>query len=162
VQPGLGFHAGAIWLPPDGARGNRLIGQPRAVPASLPAGEAFARGERPMPMRALPCLWTAVLLLATLPAGARAGEAACVIATREADPLADRTQLLAQYEALPRHCLETVFRHCTAVANRTLLDLGTAAMCSIGYEALLRQGFGGDFHALMTWWRDGQPQALRR
>ena len=115
-----------------------------------------------MPATALPALLAAACLFAAAPASAQAGDATCTIATEEADPLADRQALIAEYERLPARCLQSIFRHCTEASERTLLDLGSAAMCSIGYEALLRQRFGGDFHALMAWWRDDQPQTRSR
>lgn len=67
-------------------------------------------------------------------------------------PLADRSGTLSRFEQLSPECLKTVVVQCAGVANRVLLDLGSAALCSIGYEALLRRGFGGDFHALVAWW----------
>jgi hypothetical protein len=115
-----------------------------------------------MPAKALPALLAAACLFAAVPTFARAGDATCTIATEEADPLADRQDLLAEYERLPAGCLQATFRQCTEASERTLLDLGSAAMCSIGYEALLRKHFGGDFHALMAWWRDDRPQARSR
>lgn len=68
-------------------------------------------------------------------------------------PLAGREEALSRYEALPASCLKTIFLACSRAANAQLLDLGSAAACSLGYEALLRRGFAGDFHALMAWWR---------
>jgi hypothetical protein len=69
-----------------------------------------------------------------------------------AHPLASRSESLSRYEAMPAHCLKALFMVCTEAARTQLLDLGSAAACSIGYEALLRTGFGGNFHALMAWW----------
>lgn len=72
---------------------------------------------------------------------------------RRGHPLAGREEAISHYEALPASCLKTLFLACSRAANAQLLDLGSAAACSIGYEALLRRGFAGDFHALMAWWR---------
>lgn len=71
----------------------------------------------------------------------------------QAHPLADRAEALSRYEALPAQCLKAMFMVCSEAARTQLLDLGSAAACSIGYEALLRSGFGGNFQALMAWWR---------
>jgi hypothetical protein len=49
--------------------------------------------------------------------------------------------------------LRELFNACSHASGRTLLDFETAAMCSPGHEALLRQGFGGNFGALLAWWR---------
>ena len=54
---------------------------------------------------------------------------------------------------MPERCLKALFKECGDAAGRQMLDLGSAAICSIGYEALLKQGFNGDFHALIGWWR---------
>lgn len=80
-------------------------------------------------------------------------DATCAAAPGAADPVASREQVLAHYEALPPQCLRAMFRVCNRAAESGLLDLGQAAHCSIGYEALLRRGFDGDFHALMGWWQ---------
>lgn len=114
-----------------------------------------------MPAATLPLLLATAIVLAAAPAPARATES-CTIMRAEADPLADRAGLLAEYERLPRQCLETIFRECTAAAGRALLDLGSAAMCSLNYEALLKQGFNGNFHALMAWWRNEGRETLQR
>lgn len=46
-------------------------------------------------------------------------------------------------------------------AGRQILDLGSAAICSIGYEALLKRGFNGDFQALIGWWRRQRDEGTR-
>lgn len=61
--------------------------------------------------------------------------------------------MLARYEQLPSHCLKAIFLRCSAQANQQLMDFDSAASCSIGYEALLKRDFAGDFQALMAWWR---------
>lgn len=104
----------------------------------------------------------ALLLLATAQAGTAAsvhppdrGLARCEL-PQPADgshPLAGRAESLSRYEAMPPQCLKAMFMMCTEAARTQLLDLGSAAACSIGYEALLRSGFGGNFQALMAWWR---------
>ena len=91
--------------------------------------------------------------LVTAGAATASGPAPACQTPAQADPLADRAGTLAQYERLPRACLVATFEHCSRAAGQALLDPGSAAICSFGYEALLRQGFGGDFGAMMAWWR---------
>ena len=107
-----------------------------------------------MPAPVLRCLLAAIVIAAAGAAGAQTGDAAgCEIPGSEANLLADREGLLARFEQLPQSCLREIVSTCSRAASRTLLDFGSAATCSFGYEALLRQGFGGDFHALMAWWQ---------
>lgn len=113
-----------------------------------------------MDARALRCLLAAAAILATLPAAAAEPAGQCSIPGEGTDPLADRAGILAQYERLPQPCLQAIFTACTAASSRTLLDFGSAAVCSFGYEALLRQGFGGNFRALLAWWQGQRDASL--
>ena len=79
--------------------------------------------------------------------------ATCEVQASESLPLGDRRAMLSRYEQLPRHCLESMFMRCSAEANEQVLDFGRAAICSFGYEALLKRAFKGDFQALVAWWR---------
>ena len=74
----------------------------------------------------------------------------------------DREETIATFVAqVPESCLKSLVVACGHTASRELLDPGTAAICSIGYEALLRKTFGGSFHAMLMWWRgDRAAQAL--
>ncbi|MCG3189156.1 MAG: hypothetical protein LKCHEGNO_01429 [Burkholderiaceae bacterium] len=74
--------------------------------------------------------------------------------------LRDRDTIAARFEAMPEAELKTLYLHCSAEADRRLLDIGEAAVCSIAYEALKRRIFGGDFEALLAWWR-AQPRLPR-
>ena len=76
------------------------------------------------------------------------------------DPLSDRAGILAEYKRLPHACLQEIFSTCATAANQSLLDLGSAAVCSFGYEALLSQGFNGNFRELMAWWRTQKTRAV--
>ncbi len=109
-----------------------------------------------MDARALPFLVAAAMLAASPAANAATG--ACELPAQEADVLAERDTLLQRYERLPQHCLQAIFRECTAASAQSLLDFGSAAVCSLGYEALLKNGFNGNFHALIAWWRSERPQ----
>jgi hypothetical protein len=66
---------------------------------------------------------------------------------------ADRQERLAQLETLPDTCLKTMVVKCSDTASEQMLDPGSAAACSMSYEALLKRGFGGDFQAMLAWWR---------
>lgn len=89
------------------------------------------------------------------PAGSPRGDAACSVPAADAGahPLGSRAETLARFQQLPNRCLKDFFLACNGAAGHSLLDLGSAAACSIGYEALLSSGFQGDFHALLAWWR---------
>lgn len=91
-----------------------------------------------------------------LPVWANGNDASCPLPAFPANAPVDRSAALAAYEALPHDCLKQVFVACASEANAGLLDLGRAMVCSLGYEALLRQGFSGDFHALLAWWRSSR------
>ena len=109
-----------------------------------------------MQPRALRCLMAAALVALAAPAGAEPAADPCRPAGLEHAPLTDRAAALAQFERLPQHCLRSMVRRCTAVAGESLLDPGSAAACSFSYEALLKKGFGGDFKAMLAWWRSEQ------
>ena len=77
----------------------------------------------------------------------------CRVEGAPLDMLRDRAAIISRYEQLPELCLKDMFLACSEAAGETLLDGGSAAACSLNYEALLRRSFGGDFNALMVWWR---------
>jgi hypothetical protein len=82
----------------------------------------------------------------------------CRAPAYDGPPLLHRQDRIAQYEGLGEHCLKRLAIECNAAASRQLLDAGSAFACSMGYEALLRRGFGGDFQAMLAWWRT-RPEA---
>ena len=45
-----------------------------------------------------------------------------------------------------------IFRACNDASKQAMLDFGSAATCSFGYEALLSRHFDGDFGRLLAWW----------
>jgi hypothetical protein len=49
--------------------------------------------------------------------------------------------------------LKSAYLQCERLALATPLDFGTAAQCSMVYEALKQRVFGGDFERLLAWWR---------
>ena len=77
----------------------------------------------------------------------------------------DREHLAARFEALPESDLKVLYLSCSRESSQRLLDPGEAAFCSTAGEALKRRSFGGDFDALLAWWRaqrDSGPVADRR
>ena len=114
-------------------------------------------------MNARAVLWIGVCAaaLAAGQAGAQGPPAECEAEPPEGHPLADREAAMSVYERMPESCLKALFVGCSDAAGRQLLDMGSAAMCSMGYEALLKRGFGGDFHALLGWWRIQRSSTVR-
>ena len=68
-------------------------------------------------------------------------------------PWTDRVEAIRQHGELPQACLKALMRECSRASEQAMLDGDQAITCSIRYEALLRHGFGGDFEALLAWWR---------
>lgn len=94
-----------------------------------------------------------VAIAAAWPTVAQAQAADCRVPALPAHPLAARSASISWFEQMPESCLKVMFMECAAATREHILDLGSATFCSVGYEALLKRGFGGDFHALMGWWR---------
>jgi hypothetical protein len=55
--------------------------------------------------------------------------------------------------------LKAAYLECDLWARTTLIDSGTAGLCSTIGEELMRRGFDGDFDALLAWWRSETKQA---
>ncbi|NPC58960.1 hypothetical protein [Caenimonas soli] len=104
---------------------------------------------KPGKIRCAAVLWVA----AAAPVFAEPQTQDCQVQPSQADPFVDRVATLSRYEQLPPYCLKAVFMQCAEQANQQMLDFGSAATCSIAYEALLKRGFSGDFQALIAWWR---------
>jgi len=49
--------------------------------------------------------------------------------------------------------LEDAYWRCDYAATQGLLDVGTAMDCSVVVESLKARRFGGDFSAMLAWWR---------
>ena len=96
--------------------------------------------------------WPTLAQVPAAAARAPAASASCRVPESGANPLADRAALLARYEQLPRPCLQQIFRACNDASKQAMLDFGSAATCSFGYEALLSRHFDGDFGRLLAWW----------
>jgi hypothetical protein len=68
--------------------------------------------------------------------------------------LSDRETSIRSHRELSEVCLKNLVRQCEVEAEAGFLDVGSAATCSLRYEALLRLGFRGDFDAFLRWWHD--------
>lgn len=103
-------------------------------------------------------LWAlaAGLALPLAPAVAGPAPKACREAPPEPSGWLHREESIRAHGRLPQPCLRALVRECSEAANQALLDGDQAAVCSIRYEALLRYGFGGNFQALLAWWRDSR------
>lgn len=66
---------------------------------------------------------------------------------------ADGGAAIAHISQLADSDLKAFYLRCTRAALRGVLASGEAALCSVGYETLLRRTFEGDFHALLEWRR---------
>lgn len=97
--------------------------------------------------------------IAAWPAVGSAQAANCPPPDLPAEPLSARSASISWFEQMPESCLKFMFMACAAATREHVLDLGSATFCSVGYEALLRRGFAGDFHALMGWWRSQRDEA---
>lgn len=78
-------------------------------------------------------------------------------AAAAADPIRGRIERLSMLEA------KQFYLDCSRSAMRGRLDGASTALCSIGYDVLLKRHFGGDFHALLAWSRsqaDGSEAAV--
>jgi hypothetical protein len=49
--------------------------------------------------------------------------------------------------------LKSAYLQCERLVLTTPMDFGTAAQCSMVYEALKQRVFGGDFERLLAWWQ---------
>ena len=107
-----------------------------------------------MHMRLLRCALAVVLLGA---ATAACAQQTCAVPQHDGHLLAGREERIEQFQGMGEQCLKQLMVACDESANRMLLDAGSAFTCSIGYEALLRGSFRGDFQAMLAWWRS-RPQ----
>jgi hypothetical protein len=61
--------------------------------------------------------------------------------------------LVAHLKTLSDERLKAFYLRCSDAAIGSQLGSGEIALCSIGYEMLLKRTFGGDFMALLGWSR---------
>ena len=95
------------------------------------------------------------LFIALLPAlaGSQSAPPVCAAGLPAVGGLSDREAGIQAQTRLSETCLKTLVRQCEIEAEAGFLDGGSAAICSVRYEALLRQSFRGDFHSLLRWWQ---------
>ena len=72
-----------------------------------------------------------------------------------------RIPAIAAVERLSEPELKAFYMHCSRAAMRRGLGGGDIALCSVGYEVLLKRAFRGDFQALLAWSKS-QPESERR
>ena len=96
------------------------------------------------------------MFITLLPAlvGSQSEPLACATGLPVVGWLSDREAGVLSQMQLSESCLKSLVRQCEAEAEAGFLDGGSAATCSLRYEALLRQSFRGDFHALLRWWQN--------
>jgi len=64
------------------------------------------------------------------------------------------------FASTPVHELKQAYLACEHAASRDRLDFGTAAVCSLIGEELLKRAFDGSFERLLAWWRDNKDAAF--
>ncbi len=113
-------------------------------------------------MRASWTLALALLCVAPAPQLAHAGDASsttCRVSLPDGQPMANRAATISAMEQLPESCLKSLLVECDETAHQSLIDPGSAALCSMGYEALLHKTFGGSFGAMLAWWQQGRSSS---
>lgn len=80
------------------------------------------------------------------------------IQAREPGPAFDyESRLVGALRELPDRDLKAHYLRCARASTQRSLGSDEIALCSLGYEILLKRIFGGDFFALLAWWRS-QPK----
>jgi hypothetical protein len=79
----------------------------------------------------------------------------CAAHATAATPLQDASPTHASSASVVQ--LKRQYLICDDAATQRMLGSGEAAWCSVTSERLLREGFGGDFNALLAWWREAKP-----
>jgi len=77
------------------------------------------------------------------------------------DAAVSRDPVRVAMERLSESELKQFYLQCCREAAGRGLDTGETMACSIGYDVLLKNHFGGDFHLLLAWSR-AQQQELSR
>lgn len=98
----------------------------------------------------------------------RAGASLCALASAaalgqaqpEASAWRDRERLLAHFELVGEVNLKAVYLRCARESSQRLLGFEEAARCSIAGEVLKSRHFGGDFNALLAWWRQHRDDRI--
>ena len=64
------------------------------------------------------------------------------------------------FASTPVHEFKQAYLACEHAASRDRLDFGTAAVCSLIGEELLKRAFDGSFERLLAWWRANKDAAF--
>jgi len=105
-------------------------------------------------MSATPCFPKASVFLLAACAFAGSVSAASDAPAGIPPPEEDRSEFsTVAIEQLSEAELKDFYLRCAREAMRQRLGAGEIALCSIGYERLLKGTFRGDFHALLEWRR---------
>jgi hypothetical protein len=86
-------------------------------------------------------------------AGALLWAAALSPSVSAAPACPDRDQALARYQRLSETDLKALYLRCARDSSQRRLPPEEAVQCSIVADVLKARSFGGDFDALLSWWR---------
>jgi hypothetical protein len=75
-------------------------------------------------------------------------------------PVALAHPAAGEVASLPIDELKRIYLACDRAATRQLLDMHTAAHCSMVGEALQKRAFQGSFDDLLAWWRENKDKAV--
>jgi hypothetical protein len=99
----------------------------------------------------------AATLLLSLLFAVGASTAPCIQAEAYGQALDNDSGPVAAIRRLSEQELKAFYLQCSQAAMQKTLGPSAIALCSIGYEVLLKGTFGGDFFALLAWSRK-QPR----
>jgi hypothetical protein len=88
---------------------------------------------------------------------------ACLAASARANELSvwtHRGEIKAQLERAAERELKSLFLACSRESSNRVLAFEEMARCSMASEVLKDRFFGGDFHALLAWWRENRHEAV--
>lgn len=90
------------------------------------------------------------------------GAILCAPALAQLSAWSDHDLIRTRLDRLGEPELKTLYLNCCDESERRVLGFEEAARCSIAAEVLKRRSFGGDFGAMLAWWRlqrGGSPAA---
>ena len=85
----------------------------------------------------------------------------CVRAQEHPLVLDHDSRFATALRSLSEHDLKAFYLRCSHAASQGSLGSSDVAPCSVGYETLLNDVFGGDFLALLAWSRSQSVEATR-
>lgn len=106
--------------------------------------------------------WVLLAIVAAASANAQSDPASCQAQLASSEAIIDRDVGLSKFERLSDQCLKDHFMECSTQSSKGMLDSGTAASCSVGYEVLLNRGFAGNFQSLLAWWRSQRETSAKQ